>query len=765
DRDGLRDTVELTELRDLKLLGAVSDGLGGWLVYAQVGDHDFNTKTIEFRISPSLQADASYFATTAQYANFDILGDTYTAISAFTEEQDGVAFAITRRSTGSYLARFDVGTRDLGAHRTGGRFGVPVDDADEDDPNKYLILTNNDAEESVGDDGLDFADTTAEIPEGSLYPVDDDLARITLKRLGPLGGSGTYSVEVSNPAAVRLFKSDGTVLGNLTLDLALPAGNTYLADLATKDVEVWVEGLLPDSNLRLSLVQRDEDDEEVSRDDVHLTVANLSLQGSSDQPIPFVTRTTISDLMRAVQDRETTLDPEWQAPWSEPEESAKFRVRLDGRGMLSETEISFISEDQPADARNMTLSGSSDFLTTTDFNVMYRGTWPDTILSNYAVDRVRAELGVTPFHNAGLLVKIETADDIVRQVIKPTYTLSDVLADGRIDVAEVQDVELTDAEIRMVLTQSANGHYWTAANLDDHQKQRADENYPAFQNPALRYAFRAYDANLAQCRFILTFQQPEAQAYITETYQLLRGANPIHYVGETGFAIGSGYEPVLGTEVSRFGKAGELVLYLTLLKGIQWALNTTRGMAMTPLANGANTAAPADVIFRFPNGGRCHVAAGQRFTPEEAAAAFDAAAAGQQVTLGKIDIALGMYEHPMPGNLEAFAQLVRATHSRQWEQVGFYSKDEFLGWDDVFGRVVNATIARGGKIRFDLDGVNVPQALAGDHTVWVGRYTSWELQHIRRPSWFEHTVFYENGQVLTPQQVAAKGIQTWTPPE
>ena len=108
DRDGLRDTVELTELRDLKLLGAVSDGLGGWLVYAQVGDHDFNTKTIEFRISPSLQADASYFATTAQYANFDILGDTYTAISAFTEEQDGVAFAITRRSTGSYLDRKSV---------------------------------------------------------------------------------------------------------------------------------------------------------------------------------------------------------------------------------------------------------------------------------------------------------------------------------------------------------------------------------------------------------------------------------------------------------------------------------------------------------------------------------------------------------------------------------------------------------------------------------------------------------------------------------
>lgn len=97
--------------------------------------------------------------------------------------------------------------------------------------------------------------------------------------------------------------------------------------------------------------------------------------------------------------------------------------------------------------------------------------------------------------------------------------------------------------------------------------------------------------------------------------------------------------------------------------------------------------------------------------------------------------------------------------------MGIYNPDNPMDvFPVVFGRFINLTIARGGKVRFNLDGVDVPTALNGNHTAFVGRYTAWELQHIRRPGWFEHTVFYRNGRALTPEEVQALGIQPWTPP-
>lgn len=68
------------------------------------------------------------------------------------------------------------------------------------------------------------------------------------------------------------------------------------------------------------------------------------------------------------------------------------------------------------------------------------------------------------------------------------------------------------------------------------------------------------------------------------------------------------------------------------------------------------------------------------------------------------------------------------------------------------------TIAGGGKVRFNLQGVNVSEALAGDPNMWVGRYTAWELQQVvSNPSYRAATTFYNTGH-LSAAEKAALGL-------
>lgn len=73
---------------------------------------------------------------------------------------------------------------------------------------------------------------------------------------------------------------------------------------------------------------------------------------------------------------------------------------------------------------------------------------------------------------------------------------------------------------------------------------------------------------------------------------------------------------------------------------------------------------------------------------------------------------------------------------------------------------MNRTIAKGGKVHFNLDDVNVPYALLGDPDMFVNRYTAYELQQIvRNDSWFNSTSFYRGGQKLSPAQVRCLGTK------
>ena len=128
---------------------------------------------------------------------------------------------------------------NLRGHRTGGKFGETVTEDIEDggDPAKYLVLTNNDFEETPDpnnpqDGGRDFDDLHATISTAGAPPIDDDLAKVTLQGLPEGLNEGSIEIILSDSTAVRLFTNDGSLLydafvtgsGPLTIDFASPNG-------------------------------------------------------------------------------------------------------------------------------------------------------------------------------------------------------------------------------------------------------------------------------------------------------------------------------------------------------------------------------------------------------------------------------------------------------------------------------------------------------------------------------------------------------------
>ena len=88
--------------------------------------------------------------------------------------------------------------------------------------------------------------------------------------------------------------------------------------------------------------------------------------------------------------------------------------------------------------------------------------------------------------------------------------------------------------------------------------------------------------------------------------------------------------------------------------------------------------------------------------------------------------------------LDEFAASVNAAAMKQRPELGLYDPDAVSGWGEAFRQVVKNTLAAGGKIHFNLDGVDIRDALRGDPNIFVGRYTEYELQQITlTPSGFE----------------------------
>jgi hypothetical protein len=89
------------------------------------------------------------------------------------------------------------------------------------------------------------------------------------------------------------------------------------------------------------------------------------------------------------------------------------------------------------------------------------------------------------------------------------------------------------------------------------------------------------------------------------------------------------------------------------------------------------------------------------------------------------DIALGLREQDDEREaLATFANIVNASWMDEWRDLGFYEEGEFEGWGGAFYRVLEITQYRGGRIHFNLTGLDIKDALDGDPAIWVGRYTA-----------------------------------------
>jgi hypothetical protein len=121
------------------------------------------------------------------------------------------------------------------------------------------------------------------------------------------------------------------------------------------------------------------------------------------------------------------------------------------------------------------------------------------------------------------------------------------------------------------------------------------------------------------------------------------------------------------------------------------------------------------------------------------------------------DVALGVQGK---GELERFASSVKAVSFKQWDKLGLYSSSvPAERFDIAFEQVMNRTVATGGRVHFNLTGLDVADALAGNPAERVGRYTAWELQQISgNAAWLKNTIFYQNGKELTQTAVKALGI-------
>jgi RHS repeat-associated protein len=89
-----------------------------------------------------------------------------------------------------------------------------------------------------------------------------------------------------------------------------------------------------------------------------------------------------------------------------------------------------------------------------------------------------------------------------------------------------------------------------------------------------------------QARLILLLRNRSFQQYSQQLYELTRGLNPLQFTAETSWAIGSGYEPVIGTKVDRGEKLFELVTYLAFLKGTQWVNTKLAQVRATAVGDG-----------------------------------------------------------------------------------------------------------------------------------------------------------------------------------
>jgi len=206
-------------------------------------------------------------------------------------------------------------------------------------------------------------------------------------------------------------------------------------------------------------------------------------------------------------------------------------------------------------------------------------------------------------------------------------SLPDSLRDGRLTLEEITTLNLTKEEALMIIRSAMGtpGHSrlkpYTHDTLTEEHRRDADKKLWPIRDKTERYKCKATLLNIYKAKMILVCRHPATLAYAKQTYRLLRIMNPIHYIAERHYAGRTGREPVLGDKTTYLEAARDILLYVAVLNGTQWALSRTQGMALAPLHGGGQRA----VVFSYAKGGSVRVCAGARPTGTQLVQAFELA--------------------------------------------------------------------------------------------------------------------------------------------
>jgi hypothetical protein len=261
----------------------------------------------------------------------------------------------------------------LVAHRTGDNQGEAVTDQvkDTDDPSQYTVLVDDYYVNSDGTPSLES--DSAEIPDDS-GDGDGDLAQISLNNLPSGMTDGYVQIVLSDPTAVRLFESDGSLLYDkdttgdapLTLDLSDPEG--YLANLQSGSVDVWLEGVHPNTDFSFTILYENSRGDVVDSDSVHMTIADWTFRSNTGAAMDAFDPVWEEALLAEVQE-DTQLGVLFQMD-DLPEDSF-YKNQIAGLGVNVAAQVQAASDDDPSDTYSDKLINVGSLMMSQDFAVLY----------------------------------------------------------------------------------------------------------------------------------------------------------------------------------------------------------------------------------------------------------------------------------------------------------------------------------------------------------------------------------------------------------
>jgi len=299
-------------------------------------------------------------------------------------------------------------------HRTGMNFGAIVGESvkDSNDPSNFVILTDDQASTAQpfwsGTQRIAFDHVLNSV---STSQANQNLSKINLISIQDYRQTaGTYGIEVSDPSAIRIFKSDGTPLPQSEWTYIVgQSTNAYLTPGYYSNT-IWLEGLHADSDLTFSLVWRDGQGNVISSDSVHMTIADWQITDYNGNTIASVSAFDKDDLVA-----NANADPDVPQIGN----AIYFKNHIEGLSSSQIQSLTLASANNPGDSITDTLNGSS---TSTNWHALYSSDSAMDVLSTADQGLLLSTFALQAVHNAAGKEVLTTpeGDKLTRDVKKQT---------------------------------------------------------------------------------------------------------------------------------------------------------------------------------------------------------------------------------------------------------------------------------------------------------------------------------------------------------